>query len=163
MARHIFFTFHYQNDIMRVNTIRNHGLTKNSLAESGYIDHSLWEKSKLQGKAALQKLIDDGLAGSSVTAILIGKETAGREWVDYEIKQSHIKGNGIVGIYINKIKNTDGKTDAYGKNPLDSWTSTVNGSKIAFSSQYKTYDWVDDDGYKNFGSWVEAAAKAAGK
>jgi hypothetical protein len=28
---------------------------------------------------------------------------------------------------------------------------------------YKTYLWNKDDGYTNFGSWVEAAAKAAGK
>lgn len=148
---------------MRVNTIRNHELTKNGLAEAGYIDHSLWEKSKLQGKDALKKLIDNGLAGSSVTAILIGKETADREWVDYEIKQSRAKGNGIVGIYINKIKNTDGKTDTRGKNPLSSWTTTLNGVTTPLSSIYKTYDWVDDDGYKNFGAWVESAAKAAGK
>ena len=28
---------------------------------------------------------------------------------------------------------------------------------------YKTYDWVDDDGYNNLAKWVEAAAKAAGR
>ncbi len=163
MARHVFFTFHYDNDIMRVNTIRNHDLTKNGLVESGYIDHSLWEESKLKGKAALEKLIDAGLAGSSVTAILIGKETAGREWVNYEITQSHNKGNGIIGIYINKIKNTDGTTDPRGRNPLDDWTTTQNGVTVPLSSVYTTYDWVDNDGYNNFGKWVEAAAKAKGR
>ena len=163
MARHVFFTFHYQRDIMRVNTIRHHGMTKNNLEESGYIDHSLWEKSKLQGKSALKKLIDDGLAGSSVTAVLIGRETAGREWVDYEIEQSHTRRNGLIGIYINKIKNTDGVIDARGRNPLDDWTITQNGKAVAFSSIYPTYDWIDDDGYNNFGKWVEAAAKAKGK
>lgn len=28
---------------------------------------------------------------------------------------------------------------------------------------YPTYDWVDDNGYENFGDWVEKAAKKAGK
>lgn len=26
-----------------------------------------------------------------------------------------------------------------------------------------TYDWVNDDGYNNFGDWVEKAAKKAGR
>jgi hypothetical protein len=148
---------------MRVNTVRNHWLTKTGLDESGYIDHSLWEKSKLRGEVALKKLIDEGLAGSSVTAILIGKETAGRKWVDYEIKESHRRGNGIIGVYINKIKSTDGTTDPRGLNPLENWTTTKNGVKVPFTSIYSTYDWVDDDGFNDFGKWVEAAAKAKGK
>jgi hypothetical protein len=28
---------------------------------------------------------------------------------------------------------------------------------------YPIYDWVDDDGYKNMGDWIDKAAKAAGK
>ena len=149
MARHVFFSFHYTRDIFRVNTIRNHNMTKSGLVEAGYIDHSLWEKSKLQGDAALKKLIDDGLAGSSVTAVLIGKETAGRRWVEYEIKQSQARGNGIIGIYINKIAIPGGLVDTRGLNPVP--------------AAYSTYDWVENDGYNNFGKWIEAAAKAAGR
>lgn len=163
MARQVFFSFHYQRDIFRVNTIRKHDLTKNSLAEAGYVDHSLWEKSKLQGDAALRKLIDDGLAGSSVTVVLIGYETAGRRWVDYEIRQSHVRGNGMLGIYINRIPSINDTTDPRGKNPLDDHTTIVQGQTVKLSSIYKTYDWVGDSGYANFGAWVEAAAKAKGK
>jgi len=28
---------------------------------------------------------------------------------------------------------------------------------------YKSYDWVNDDGYSNISTWIEAAAKAAGR
>jgi hypothetical protein len=34
---------------------------------------------------------------------------------------------------------------------------------VRLSALYKTYDWVAEDGYRNFGGWVEAAAKAAGE
>lgn len=31
------------------------------------------------------------------------------------------------------------------------------------SSLFNVYDWVNNDGYSNFGKWVEAAATQAGK
>jgi hypothetical protein len=84
--------------------------------------------------------------------------------VGYEIKQSHGKGNGLLGIYIHNIKDTNGKTDLKGKNPLDSWWITQeNGMKKYLSSIYKTYDWVNDNGRANIGAWIEAAAKQAGR
>jgi hypothetical protein len=149
MARRVFFTFHYQRDIMRVNVVRNHWLTKQDAQSAGYWDHSLWEETKKQGDDAIKKLIDEGLTGTSVTTILIGQETAGRKWVDYEIKRSVERGNGIIGIYIHKIKKTDGSTDRQGRNPL--------------ASIYTTYDWITNNGYDNFADWVEKAAKQAGR
>lgn len=32
-----------------------------------------------------------------------------------------------------------------------------------FSSRFPIYDWVNDNGYQNLGSWIESAAKQAGK
>ena len=32
-----------------------------------------------------------------------------------------------------------------------------------FGNLFRTYDWVNDNGYANLGAWVEAAAKQAGK
>jgi hypothetical protein len=163
MARNVFFSFHYQRDISRVNVVRNHGAFKSSLQETGYIDHSLWEKSKLQGDAALKRLIDDGLKGSTVTAVLVGAETAGRRWVDYEIEESYKRGNGIIAIYIHQIRTMDEKIDARGDNPLTKWTIQKGGKTVSLADLYPAYDWVTDDGYKNFATWVENAAKAADK
>ncbi len=72
---------------------------------------------------------------------------------------SHKKSNGMLGIYIHKKKDSTGKTSKKGKNPFDNWTFKKSGEVII----YPTYDWVDDDGYKNMGDWIEAAAKAAGR
>jgi hypothetical protein len=94
-------------------------------------------------------MIDDALKGTSVTAVLIGKQTASRNYVKYEIEQSIARGNGLLGVRIEKIGNRMGITDTAGPNPLP--------------KGYKLYRWNRDDGYNNFGKWVEAAAKAAGK
>jgi len=147
---------------MRVNVVWNHWLTKPDAQSAGYWDHSLWEETKKQGDDAIKKMIDEGLSGTSVTTILIGQETAGRKWVDYEIKRSVERGNGIIGIYIHKIKNTNGSTDRQGRNPLDDWTIKQNGQIVKLSSIYNTYDWITNNGYDNFADEVEKAAKQAG-
>jgi len=63
------------------------------------------------------------------------------------------------GIYIHNIKDSKGNTTTKGRNPFDDWTFKKGEQVVT----YPTYDWVDDDGYKNMGDWIEKAAKAAGK
>ena len=148
MARRVFFSFHYERDVSRANVVRNSWVTQDREA-AGFFDAGLWEEAKRKGDAAIKKMIDDALQNTSVTAVLIGKETSSRPYVQYEIDQSMARGNGLVGVWINAIKNLAGETDEAGPNPL--------------SSKYKVYAWNRDDGYTNFGAWVEEAAKAAGK
>ncbi len=60
MARRVFFSFHYQRDIWRINQIRNiPNIT--GVPAAGFADASLWEASRKQGDAAIKKLIDDAL------------------------------------------------------------------------------------------------------
>lgn len=163
MARQVFFSFHYQRDISRVNVVRNHWVTKLNGQEAGYWDHSLWEEAKSKGDAALQRLITDGLQGTSVTVVLAGAQTFGRKWVNYEIIESYNRGNGILCVHINGIKNLEGYTDARGRNPLDDIYLDRGGQRTYFSALYPAYDWVADNGYVNFYDWVERAARAAGR
>jgi hypothetical protein len=48
--------------------------------------------------------IDDQLQSTSVTVVLIGQETASRKYVNYEIEQSHSRGNGLLGVRIHNMK-----------------------------------------------------------
>lgn len=161
MARSVFFSFHYQRDIQRVNVVRNHFLTKGGYNISGYWDHSLWETAKKTSELALKRMINKGMEGTSVTVVLIGYETWQRRWVKYEIEKSIERGNGIIGIYINNIPDWNKQKDYKGQNPLDLFYNQRTGLKL--SSIYPTYDWVNDDGYVNFSKWVEIAAIKAGK
>ena len=162
MARRVFFSFHYERDIWRANVVRNSWVTQDREA-AGFWDASLWEEAKKKNDDAIKRMIDKGLEGTSVTVVLIGKETSDRKWVKYEIKESYKKGNGLLGVYIHNIKGKDGYTDTKGDNPFDYIYIERADKKVYFSKMYPTYDWVNDDGYNNFGDWVEKAAKKAGR
>lgn len=145
MARRVFFSFHYQRDLWRVNVVRNSGVVE-GVSAAGFHDASLWEETLKKGDAAIKKLIDSGLDGTSVTVVLIGAETAGRKYVSYEIERSIARGNGILGILINNIKDKDGHADPTGPVPV---------SLVTFGAP--VYAWE----YGKLGEWVEKAYKKA--
>ena len=142
MAHRTFFSFHYERDVTRASVVRNSSKTKANI-DPEWIEAGIWEEAKTKGDAAVKKLIADALKNTTVTGVLIGAKTSERKWVREEINQSEASGNGLFGIYIHNIKNLSGQTDSKGTNPLP--------------SKYRTYDWVNDDGFNNLGKWVDAA------
>ncbi|MEP6959222.1 MAG: TIR domain-containing protein [Nitrospirota bacterium] len=87
MARRVFFSFHYQKDRWRVNQIRMAHIVEGTAA-AGWHDASLWEEAKRKGDGAVKALIDRGLDRTTVTAVLIGSQTANRDYVKCEIDMS---------------------------------------------------------------------------
>lgn len=162
MARRTFFSFHYERDVWRAGQVRNSWVTQDR-ESAGFWDAAAWEEVKRKGDDAIHKWIDDQLKGTSVTVVLIGAETSQRPYVSYEIKQSHSKGNGMLGIYIHNMKDSNQQTDTMGANPFANWHVERDGRKVLLSEIYPTYDWVNDNGRANIGAWIEAAAKKAGK
>lgn len=192
MAKRVFFSFHYQDVIdFRANVVRNHWITKSDREDAGFFDASIWETAKRTSSLALKRLINSELQNTSVTVVLIGSGTYTRRWVRYEIIKSMEKGNQILGVHINGIKDKNRRTKRLGPNPfaclgykysddgrklhiyelkngkwvqyqdLASYTlKTVvspskRGKSYKLSSDYRTYDWVRNNGYNNFSKWVE--------
>lgn len=153
MARKTFFSFHYKRDVWRVSQVRNSNVVAND-DKVGFIDDAEWEKIEREGREAIKRWINAQIKGTTVTVVLIGAETAEREWVDYEIRRSWEQGNGILGIYIDKVLDSDRKPDRRGKNPLD---QVVLKTGKPLSSICKTYCWVDNNGRENLGKWIEQA------
>lgn len=118
-ARHVYFSFHYQRDVQRAEIVKRHGLTKGGDQAAGFFNGSLEEEAKTKGEAAVKKLIDDGMKGSTVTCVLIGTETYKRNWVHYEILHSVERGMGVFGVRVHGINGFDGKPDPAGENPFD--------------------------------------------
>jgi len=145
MARRVFFSFHYQRDLWRVNVVRNSGAIE-GVSAAGFYDAYLWEQAIKKGEDAVKSLIDNGLNGTTVTVVLIGAETANRNYVSYEIEKSIARKNGILGILINNIKDKDGRTDSLG-------SITVALTKVGAP----VYTWE----YGKLGGWVEKAFKDA--
>lgn len=120
MARRVFFSFHYEDvATFRANVVRQHWRLKPEKAEAGFFDASMWEKVKKEGDLALKRLINSGLENTSVTSVLIGTETYKRRWVRYEIIKSYDRGNGLVGVHINSVRDKNQKTFLKGNNPFD--------------------------------------------
>jgi len=151
MARRVFFGFHYERDIWRASQVRNSWVTKPDRETAGFWDAASWEEVKKKGDEAIKRWIREQLSGTTVTVVLIGTETSERKYVQYEISQSWEKGNGLIGVYIHKIKDKEGNTESKGADPF---------VKMGYKN-IKTYDWVDDNGYKNIGDWVESAYQRA--
>jgi hypothetical protein len=197
MARSVFFSFHYQRDIFRVQQVKQHYITKGSYIENGFFDGSLEEKSKRDGDDAVKRMINEGLKGSSVLCVLIGAETANRRWVRYEIFKAIETGMGVFGILIHNLKDPKAGADVAGNNPFacmgyglsangglvpmthfaTGWKNAPFLGEIAASSAaylkgedkpmlsklFPVYDWVQADGFNNFGKWVESAALQANR
>jgi|SRR5271157_871311 len=163
MARRVFFSFQYELDLWRANVVLNAWVGQDREA-AGFWDAAQWEEAKRFGDDAIRRTIDQGLENTTVTAVLIGAETAGRPWVLYEIQKSYERGNGLLGVYLNEIRDQYGFTDIMmGPNPFKRLYIQESGKMKWMSDIYPSYSWVKEHGEQNFNTWVEAAAKAAGR
>lgn len=168
MGRRAFFSFHHQADSWRVGQVRNAWLTKGET--NGFVDAAEWEKVERKGDAAIKSWIDDQLAGTSVTVVLIGTDTSTRPYVRYEIEQSISKGNGLVGIYVHGIKDQSQQESEQGPNPLEHFEVENTDfllnlfiPRCSAAWRYRTYYWFDDNGRDNLNEWIEQAAREAGR
>lgn len=147
MARRVFFSFEYEQDVSRAMVVRNSWVTQGREA-AGFIDKADFEELEEQGNDTIKNWIDRQLEGTSVTVVLVGEKTCSSKWVKYEIKRSIEDGKGLLGIDISKIKDLQENTsDRCGEIP----------------EGYKFYLWNNHDGYNNMGDWIEKAAEAAGR
>lgn len=146
-GRRVFFSFHYERDVWRAANVRNAGVV-DAAAAAGWSDASIWEEAKSKGRSELERLIQSALSRTTVTAVLIGSETAERPWVTYEIRKSIERGNGLLGVRIHGIKDQDGKRSPRGPVP-----------DLLTQGGYRVHSWDRDC----FGQWVEWAALDAGK
>jgi len=147
MARRVFFSFEYKEDVSTPMVVRNSWVAQGREA-SGFIDKADFEKLEQQGDDAIRNWIDKQLEGTSVTVVLVGAKTCSSRWVKYEIEKSIEDDKGLLGIDISKIKDLQGNTsDRCGEIPKG----------------YNFYLWFKDDGYNKMGDWIEKAAKDAGR
>ena len=144
--RKVFFSFKYE-DVTRAMVVRNSWVTQGKEA-AGFIDKAEFEKVEKQGDQAIQNWIDRQIDGTSVTVVLVGAKTLSSRWVNYEIKKSINRGNGLLFVDISKIEDLQGKT-------------TERSGTIP--NEYPLYLWIKDDGYNNLGNWIEKTAKEAGR
>ena len=163
MARQCFYSFHYQPDSQRASQVRQIG----AIVGNRPAKDNDWEAITRGGETAIKKWISDQMFGKTCTIVLVGSDTANRKWINYEIVKSWDEGMGVVGIYINGLKNLDGETSTKGENPFDYITHGPTKSKL--SSIVKCYNPTGADSKDRYawitehlGNAVEEAIKIRG-
>lgn len=156
MTRKAFYSFHYKPDNWRAAQVRKMGVIEGNVSAS---DND-WESIKKGGTQAIQKWIDNQMYGKSIAIVLIGQNTAGRKWINYEIKKAWGDGKGLLGIYIHTLKNKEGFQSQKGKNPFEEFTldgkalsNIVKGYDPPYSASKSAYQYI----YKNLSDWIEEA------
>lgn len=114
MSRRVFYSFHYEADSWRVGTVRNMGVIEGSEPTT---DND-WETVKKGGDVAIKRWINGQLRRRTCTVVLVGTDTAGRKWIDYEIEQSWKRGMGVAAIHVNGLKDRNRRCSAKGENPF---------------------------------------------
>jgi hypothetical protein len=154
--KQVFFSFHFDNDVMRVQQIRNIGAIEGNTPVSA----NDWEEVKRKGDNFIEKWIEDNMKYRSCVVVLVGEETANRKWVKYEIEKAWNDGKGLVGIYIHNLKCPRNGKCNQGPNPFDEF-NFKDGKKL--SSVVKCHNPNSFDAYndiaKNIENWIETAAK----
>jgi len=80
----VFYSFHYDNDVFRVQQVRNMGAVHGNEP----VSPNDWEQVKRRGEAAVERWIDESLKYKRCFIVLVGSETASRKWVKHEIKRA---------------------------------------------------------------------------
>jgi hypothetical protein len=156
MARKVFTSFHYIPDNWRASQIRSMG----KIEGNGIVTSNKWEEVTKGGNAAIQEWIDDNMKGKSCVIVFVGENTAGRKWINYEIKKAWDDGRGLFGIYIHNLKDSNENQSDKGNNPFENFT--VGEKKLSsivkcYNPPYSTSKNVYDNIKENIEDWIETA------
>ena len=143
VTRHIFISYQHK-DRMRATGFNLLPWAKN--VDVDFVGRHLLDPVKSKDEKYIKSEINKQIKGTSVTVVLIGKDTKESEYQPYEIEQSLSKEvpNGILGI----------KLDKSVKFPKDSATG-----KLLHDSGAEIIDWDPN----KFGEAIDRAANAASR
>ncbi len=153
IKRKVFYSFHFDNDVFRVQQIRNMGVIEGNEPASP----NNWEQVR-RTSGGVERWIDENMKGKSCVVVLIGTETANRPWVKYEIKKAWKDGKGLFGIHVHNLKDPKTGTCTKGTNPFSGIKFTKANGQVYVP---KVYDPSASDAYgdinKKLSTWIEQA------
>lgn len=152
--RQIFYSFHFKNDVMRVQQVRNIG----TFDGNSPVSHQDWETVKKGGDKTIEKWIDDNMNYRSCVVVLIGEDTSKRPWVEYEIKKAWEDGRGVLGIHIHNLKCPNNGTCNKGDSPFDKITfKKSDGTVVKVPCKNPKSSDAYNDIKDNIEAWIEEA------
>jgi hypothetical protein len=162
MGERVFFSFHYKADCVRAGQIRNMGVVEGNPAAN---DND-WESITRGGDIRIMSWIDEQMKYRPCTVVLIGTDTAGRKWINYEIRKTWADHKGLFGIYVHNLLDFGGRQSARGRNPFevvypegDIWTPLsryVMTHDPPYNDSKQVYKYISD----NIATWIAEAIAA---
>lgn len=153
----VFYSFHFDNDVMRTQMVRNIG----AIERDEPVSKNEWETVKAGGNAAIERWIHAHMKYKQCVVVLIGSETSERPWVKYEIRKAWEDKRGLLGIYIHNLNCPRNGTCAKGPNPFDNW----NVGGVPMSRYVTCHDpstlYAYTEISENLASWVAYAVARA--
>ena len=125
MKRQAFYSFNYREDAWRASQVRNMGLVEGNRPATD----NEWQDVSRGGELAIKRWINQQMEYRSVLIVLIGANTAGRKWINYEIQHAWEKSMGVCGIYINRLLDRNGQMSVAGRNPFADFN--LNGTLLS--------------------------------
>jgi hypothetical protein len=125
-----------------------------------------WESVKKGNDDAIERWINAQIFGKSCAIVLIGSQTAGRKWIDYEIKKCWDEGKGLLGIHIHNLLDVNRQKTSKGENPFNAFSvGTTPLSSLVSTYDPPSYDSKTVYGYirDNLESWIDAAVTKRNK
>lgn len=137
------FVSHQHNDADKIEALKNligkHGI---EMRDSSIYEDKLKNNAKNE-QYIKYELIKPQMKWAGTVVVLIGKETADSEYVNWEIKTAAEMGKNIVGVYLQgaKEENIPVELKEYG-HYLVGW----NGEKIVSAINGEDMEWENPDG-----------------
>lgn len=126
MARSVFASFHYDKDNWRVQQVLKMG----AIEGGSLLTSQEWESVKRKTSEAIKNWIHTQMLRKSAVVVLVGAETASRDWVDYEIRKAWQDKRPLVGVRIHGLKDSNQRTSSAGRNPFAN-VDLINGGNLA--------------------------------
>ncbi len=145
MRTRVFFSFYYSRDRHRTRQVMDRWLAEPGAEATPFIARGELERMIHEGLPAIYRWVEEEVAQADVCVALIGADTAGRHFVEYEVAQAIRQGKPLLGVTIHGVPDHEGRVDPPGRNPL--------------FPIFPVYDWVEDDGPGHLPRWIEEARR----
>lgn len=142
---HNVFISHHGKDDEHVQRLKKRLRDNGSNIRNSSIDSTKY-RPYIPSNATIARYLRRGINWAGTFICLIGQETHTRPWVNYEIRQAHLKGKKIVGIYAHGCSNNVELPEAFKKyggallgwNSLDKLGEVMAGKNIEFENPDST-------------------------
>ena len=136
---HNVFISHHGKDDQHVQSLKQRLIDKGYNIRNSSIDSTKHKNKPIPSDQVVARLLRMRVNWAKTFICIISPTTHTRPWVNYEIKQAHLKGKQIVGIYTHGSNNSVKLPEAYKKyggspigwNSLDKLGDIMNGKTTA--------------------------------